>query len=117
MISLSSLLGCKSESKEIVQIVNVAEFKEGLSNTEVQLIDVRTPKEYEQGHIENAILIDYFFEDFKTKIQELDNDKPVYLYCKSGKRSGKASIILLELGFKEIVSLKGGYKAWSKQLR
>lgn len=116
MFSLSSLLGCKSESKAMVQIVSVAEFKEGLSNNEVQLIDVRTPKEYEQDHIENAILIDYFSEDFKTKIQELDKDKPVYLYCKSGKRSEKSSKILADLGFTEIVNLKGGFMAWSKQM-
>jgi len=116
MFSLSSLLGCKSESKAMVQIVSVAEFKEGLSNNEVQLIDVRTPKEYEQDHIENAILIDYFSDDFKIKIQELDKDKPVYLYCKSGNRSEKSSKILADLGFTEIVNLKGGFMAWSKQM-
>ena len=116
MFSLSSLLGCKSESKAMVQIVSVAEFKEGLSNNEVQLIDVRTPKEYEQDHIENAILIDYFSEDFKKKIQELDKDKPVYLYCKSGKRSEKSSKILADLGFTEIVNLNGGFMAWIKQM-
>ena len=115
MFSLSSLLGCKSESKAMVQIVSIAEFKEGLSNNEVQLIDVRTPKEYEQDHIENAILIDFFSEDFKSKIQELDKEKPVYLYCRSGNRSGKASKILADLGFAEIVDLKGGYLAWSEQ--
>lgn len=116
MFTLSSLLGCKSESKAMVQIVSVAEFKEGLSNNEVQLIDVRTPKEYEQDHIENAMLIDYFSEDFKIKIQELDKDKPVYLYCKSGNRSEKSSKILADLGFTEIVNLKGGFMAWSKQM-
>ncbi len=115
MFSLSSLLGCKSESKAMVQIVSVAEFKEGLSNNEVQLIDVRTPKEYNDGHIENARLIDFLSEDFKIKIQELDKEKPIYLYCRSGGRSGKASIVMEELGFKEIVDLKGGYLAWSKQ--
>jgi len=115
MFSLSSLLGCKSESKAMVQIVSVAEFKEGLSNNEVQLIDVRTPKEYNDGHIENARLIDFLSEDFKIKIQELDKEKPIYLYCRSGGRSGKASKVMEELGFKEIVDLEGGYMAWSKK--
>ena len=116
MFSLSSLFGCKSESKEIVQIANVAEFKEGLSKSEVQLVDVRTAEEYQEGYIENAQLIDFYLENFQDKIQKLDKDKPVYLYCKSGNRSGKASKILSDLGFKEIVDLKGGYQAWSKQL-
>ncbi|RMZ50531.1 rhodanese-like domain-containing protein [Flavobacteriaceae bacterium PRS1] len=115
MFSLSSLLGCKSESKAMVQIVSVAEFKEGLSNNEVQLIDVRTPKEYNDGHIENARLIDFLSEDFKIKIQELDKEKPIYLYCRSGGRSGKASKVMEEFGFKEIVDLEGGYMAWSKK--
>ena len=115
MFSLSSLLGCKSESKAMVQIVSVAEFKEGLSNNEVQLIDVRTPKEYNDGHIENARLIDFLSEDFKIKIQELDKEKPIYLYCRSGGRSGKASKVMEVFGFKEIVDLEGGYMAWSKK--
>jgi rhodanese-related sulfurtransferase len=115
MFSLSSLLGCKSESKAMVQIVSVAEFKEGLSNNEVQLIDVRTPKEYNDGHIENARLIDFLSEYFKIKIQELDKEKPIYLYCRSGGRSGKASKVMEEFGFKEIVDLEGGYMAWSKK--
>jgi len=116
MFSLNSLFGCKSESKEIVQIASVAEFKKGLSNSEVQLVDVRTAEEYHEGYIENAQLIDFYLDNFQDKIQELDKNKPVYLYCKSGNRSGKASKILSDLGFKEIVDLKGGYQAWSKQL-
>jgi phage shock protein E len=116
MFSLSSLFGCKSEPKEIVQIANVAEFKVGLSKSEVQLVDVRTAEEYHEGYIENAQLIDFYLDNFQGKIQELDKNKPVYLYCKSGNRSGKASKILSDLGFKEIVDLKGGYQAWSKQL-
>ncbi len=116
MLSLSTLFGCKSEPKKIVKIVSVADFSEGLSIDDVQLVDVRTAEEYQEGHIENAQLIDVKSEDFHDKIQELDKDKPVYLYCRSGKRSGKASKIMLELGFKEIVDLKGGYIAWSKQV-
>ena len=127
MLSLSTLFGCKSQTKEneeasktvqvkkTIQVVDVAIFKNGITNTDIQLIDVRTPKEYDDGHINDAILIDYFSDDFKTKVQEFDKEKPLYLYCRSGGRSGKASKILKELGFKEIYDLKGGYLAWSKQ--
>jgi len=116
MFSISTFFGCKNQTKESISKVDVVAFKEAiLTNSEIQLIDVRTPKEYEEGHIENAVLIDFFLEDFSTKIQELDKDKPVYLYCKSGGRSGKSSKILAELGFTEIVDLKGGFMAWSKQ--
>ena len=113
---ISSFVACKSQTKEALKKVDIVTFKEELSkNKDIQLIDVRTPEEYQEGYIENAILIDYFSEDFKTKIQELDKEKPVYLYCRSGNRSGKASIMLLDLGFTEIVDFDGGYEAWSEQ--
>ena len=112
---IGSFVACKSQSKEVLRKVDVVTFKEELSNKDIQLIDVRTPEEYQEGYIKNAILIDYFSEDFNNKIQELDKEKPVYLYCRSGNRSGKASIILLDLGFTEIVDLEGGYEAWIEQ--
>lgn len=116
MFSIGTFFNCKAQSNEVVSIVDVATFKKALStNPDIQLIDVRTPKEYDAGHIENATLIDYFSDDFKAKVQELDKEKPVYLYCKSGHRSGNSSKILAELGFTEIVDLKGGYMAWSSQ--
>ncbi|RLD29589.1 MAG: rhodanese-like domain-containing protein [Bacteroidetes bacterium] len=113
---ISSIVACKSQPKEILRKVDVVTFKEELAHKKnIQLVDVRTPEEYQEGYIENAILIDYFSEDFNTKIQELDKEKPVYLYCRSGNRSGKASILLLDFGFTEIVDLEGGYEAWSEQ--
>lgn len=114
---ISSSVACKSQTKEVYKIVDVVTFKNELSNNDIQLVDVRTPKEYNDGHIENAILIDYKSEDFSKKIQELDKEKPVYLYCRSGNRSGKASLILIASGFEEIIDLEGGYLAWSKTIK
>ncbi|MCK5401217.1 MAG: rhodanese-like domain-containing protein [Flavobacteriaceae bacterium] len=113
----STLFACKAQTKEVITVVDVVTFNKGLSNNEVQLVDVRTPDEFKEGHIENAVLIDYKSDDFRTKAQELDVDKPLYLYCRSGKRSGMASIILKELGFKEIVDLEGGYLAWKETIK
>ncbi len=133
LITLSIFFSCKSQTKEEVkdsktvqteeivqtkdpiQLLDVAAFKKGITNPEIQLIDVRTLKEYEGGHIANATLIDYFSSNFKETLLTLDKEKPLYLYCKSGGRSGKASKILAKLGFKEIYDLNGGYKAWKKQ--
>lgn len=111
---LSSLFSCKSQNPESVKLLNVKSFKDAITNNKVQLIDVRTPEEYAEGYIRDAKLIDYFSSDFEEKIKELDKNQPVYLYCKSGGRSGKASRMLSELGFTEIYDLKGGYMAWSK---
>ena len=114
---VSSLAACKAQTKEVIKVVDVTAFKEGLSNKDVQLVDVRTPAEFKEGYIENAILIDFKSEDFSSKMETLDKDRPVYLYCRSGKRSGLASVILKDLGFKEIVDLEGGYLAWSKTIK
>ena len=113
----STLLACTAQTKEVIKVADVITFNKGISNDDVQLIDVRTPEEFKDGHIENAILIDIKSVDFRNKIQKLDTEKPVYLYCKSGKRSGTASKVLKELGFKEIVDLEGGYLAWSKIIK
>ena len=116
VFSISTFFGCKGQPNNVMVKVDVTIFKEALvSNYDIQLVDVRTPKEYNDGHIENAKLIDFLSEDFKIKIQELEKEKPIYLYCRSGRRSGKASKILTDLGFAEIVDLKGGYLAWSEQ--
>ena len=111
---LSVFFSCSSQENKAVKKLEVSEFKEHLKNQEVQLIDVRTSEEYKQGAISNAKLINFFAGDFKEKILELDKEQPVYLYCRSGNRSGKASKILADLGFKEIYDLKGGYKVWVK---
>jgi rhodanese-related sulfurtransferase len=102
------------QEKKTIKVLDVVTYKKAISN-DVQLVDVRTPKEYNEGFIKNAKNIDYFSDDFKENMKEFDKEKPLYLYCRSGGRSGKASKILKELGFKEIYDLKGGYLAWSNQ--
>lgn len=124
LIPIALLIGCKSDKKDpvkteesieihsIVKVLKPSEFKDGIMNEDVQLVDVRTPSEYDEGHIEDATLIDYQSEDFKDRIQQLDKSKPVYIYCRSGGRSGMASEIMSELGFIEVYDLEGGILAW-----
>lgn len=108
------IIGCIScnTQNDTVKNITVKELKTIIENKKVQLIDVRTLEEYEQGHIKNALLVDYFSDDFKDQINRLDKSKPVYFYCRSGRRSAKASKISSKLGFKEIYNVKGGYLAW-----
>ena len=77
-----------------------------------QVIDVRTPEEYALGYIDGAILIDYKASDFQASISALNRNVTYLIYCRSGNRSGKASIIMDSLGFKKIYDLKGGYMNW-----
>jgi phage shock protein E len=83
-----------------------------LMQQESQVIDVRTPEEYALGYIEGAILIDYKAADFHASISALNRNVTYLIYCRSGNRSGKASIIMDSLGFKKIYDLKGGYMNW-----
>lgn len=76
------------------------------------LIDVRTPDEYNAGHLTNATLINIYDDTFKTQISKLDKTKPVFVYCKAGTRSAKAADALLQLGFTQVYDLEGGFIAW-----
>jgi len=78
------------------------------------LIDVRTPGEYAQGHLANAISMDIYSNDFKSRASKLDKSKPVFVYCKAGSRSDSAADVLSDLGFKEIYDLNGGIISWQK---
>jgi thioredoxin len=94
--------------------VDEATFKATLEKTnDVQLIDVRTEDEFNGGHIQKAINIDWNGNDFDAQLTSLDKTKPVLVYCLSGGRSKKAAAKLNELGFKEVLELDGGYLAWS----
>lgn len=82
-------------------------LSEQVRNRNAYLIDVRTQDEYLQGHLQNASLIDFKAADFQANIQKLPKDKPVYLYCRSGNRSGKAKALLTQWGFKEVYNIGG----------
>ena len=75
-----------------------------------QLLDVRQPKEYEQGHLAGALLMPV--KEVTTRSSELDRDKPVLVYCHSGVRSKAASQLLLAEGFREVYNMSGGIVAW-----
>lgn len=77
------------------------------------LLDVRTPGEYREGHLANALNIDYRGTDFKDKIARLDKTKPVFVYCLAGGRSAAAAEILQKNGFKEVYDMNGGYLKWT----
>ena len=84
-----------------------------LENTEdVQLVDVRTPEEYNEERIANSQNIDYNSPTFDEDIAKLDKAKPVILYCKGGGRSAKCAKKLKDAGFQKIYDLEGGISKW-----
>ncbi|WP_080845173.1 rhodanese-like domain-containing protein [Cytobacillus gottheilii] len=99
--------------KRIVKTLTEEEFREGYRKA--QLIDVREPNEYEAGHILGSRNIP--LSQLKTRLQELRPDKPVYLYCQSGMRSGRAAQLLSRKGYKNLSHLQGGFKKWSGKVK
>jgi rhodanese-related sulfurtransferase/glutaredoxin len=76
------------------------------------LLDVRTPEEVDKGFLTNASFINFYDESFLQKASWIKKNQPVYVYCHAGGRSFKASEMLIELGFKEVYNLVGGYSRW-----
>lgn len=104
-------LETQQEKEVIVIAVNVTEFAELLKKDEGQLLDVRTPEEWALGSIKGASKINFFEANFREQLNKLDKTKPVYVYCKSGGRSGKAAKQLEKKGF-TVYNLIGGISAW-----
>ncbi len=77
------------------------------------VLDVRTPEEFDAGHIEGAVMLDFYEPDFATRLAELDPDVPYLLYCRSGNRSGQTAAIMEELGFDNVADVDGGVIAWT----
>jgi rhodanese-related sulfurtransferase len=97
----------------VAQDIDAEQFKEKLvSNENVQLVDVRTPEEWEQGVIGDPYKANINGPDFDAKLAALDKNKPVLVYCAAGGRSGRCMQIMEERGFKEVYNLEGGIKAW-----
>jgi len=82
------------------------------NNPNFAIIDVRTPNEFAEEHIENAINIDYRSETFRDELNKLDKDKTYLIYCRIGGRSGKALSITEELNFREAYNMSGGINQW-----
>jgi rhodanese-related sulfurtransferase len=114
-----SIIACsnKQPSKTItkngeINVISPADFKEKSVNYTV--VDVRTPQEFQSGHIEGAININYFDKNFLEQITKFNTDEPIFIYCKSGNRSGSASKKISNLGFKEVYDLQNGIIFWNK---
>ena len=76
------------------------------------LLDIRTPEEVSKGFLKNASFINFYDENFLQKASWVKKNQPIYVYCHAGGRSSKAAEMLIELGFREVYNLVGGYSKW-----
>jgi phage shock protein E len=78
------------------------------------VLDVRTPQEFAEGHLDGAIMVDFYDADFADQLAELDPDVPYLLYCQSGNRSGQTTEIMKDLGFVDVAEIEGGILSWTE---
>lgn len=105
---------CQTTSKDsAVKLIDNEELKTLLENDEVQFVDVRTKAEFSENYIKGAQNIVYD-SSFEQKIDQLDKDKPIVVYCRSGRRSAASAEILERNEFNEVYDLDGGILKWIK---
>jgi rhodanese-related sulfurtransferase len=78
----------------------------------MMLLDIRTDKEYEQGHIPGSVHVP--LAEIGDRVKKLKKDKELVVYCQNGSRSIWAIKRLMGMGYKNLYNLKGGYNAWKR---
>lgn len=121
VIGVALLSGC-AERITAIQAIKDISVKEvydliakNKDNQSFIIIDVRTPEEFANEHIENALNLDYYSEKFRDELNKLDKEKTYLIYCRSGNRSGKALSIMKELAFREVYNMLGGIIQWKAE--
>ena len=109
-----TIFSCNGQHSKNIETIAPEAFAKKISKTpKPQILDVRTPEEFASEHIDNATNVNWLGTDFVSDAEKFDKSKPVFVYCKSGGRSAKASAKLAELGFKNIYNLEGGMMKWN----
>jgi phage shock protein E len=114
VLAALSFASCNGQQKKGVEKVPPAVFEKQVTEHKGQLIDVRTTKEFETGHLADATHMHIYDADFSRRVDSLNKNETVYVYCKAGGRSSEAVELLKQKGFVHIVELQGGIDAWNE---
>lgn len=110
------VVSCTAQTSKNIKVIDPKAFAKKINETpKAQILDVRTPEEYNANHIVKAINNNWNSDDFVSNAAKYDKSKPVFVYCKGGIRSAKAAAKLEELGFTTIYELKGGILKWNAE--
>lgn len=109
------IFSCKGQQDGTLSTIGPKEFASKLKSSGAQLVDVRTPGEFEKGHLDQAVNVDWNGSDFEKTMANFDKSKPVFVYCMVGGRSRKAAEKLHEMGFAEVYDMKGGIVKWNAE--
>ena len=115
-ILFTTLLSCRETvAQDQAKVISPREMLKSMDSASVLIIDVRTPVEFQEGHLKNAKNIDFLSSSFKKGLSGLDKEKPIYIYCRSGNRSGKSVKDFLNAGFTEVYDLEVGIVGWKSE--
>ena len=113
------LAGTASSKTQIIENITPKEaytlILTNKDNPDFVILDVRTPGEFANGHIKNALNLDYYSETFKDDLNSLDKNKTYLIYCRSGRRSGKVLDMMKELNFSGVYNMLGGITQWKTE--
>ena len=112
MLSILGFIGCTAQNGSSIDSKKAYELIK--SDANIAILDVRTAKEFADGHVAGAVNIDVNQTDFAQKIDKLDRSKTYIVYCRSGRRSSKAVGIMAAKGFKNLYNVSDGFVGWSK---
>jgi rhodanese-related sulfurtransferase len=115
IIGLSIALTSCAQKQEGYQNISSDSLNEMLKDEHAILLDVRTPQEYNEGHIAGAVNIDYLNPHFSEGLDTLNKDLVYEVYCKSGGRSSLTSEIMVKKGFKNVYNLENGITEWQQK--
>lgn len=110
---LAPFLVYPQSAKQAYSTVSPQVFQQEIKRGKVFLLDVRTPAEFSQGHLPDAINLNFYDPAFNEKLKAYAKDRPVLVYCAVGGRSAKAAQYLQELKVPRVLNLAGGFKAWT----
>lgn len=99
---------------EGIRVVTPEQAAETIADPPADLVilDVRTQEEFDEGHIEGAVILDFHRDDFADELAKFDPDVPYVLYCRSGNRSSGTREIMADLGFQSVRDVDGGIVGW-----
>lgn len=112
MLSILGFMGCTAQNGSSIDSKEAYGLIKADSN--IAILDVRTAKEFADGHVAGAVNIDVNQADFAQKIDQLDRSKTYIVYCRLGRRSSKAVGIMATKGFKNLYNVSDGFLGWNK---
>ena len=102
------------QAKKSITEISVVDAKAAIDTGKVTVVDVRTAKEFKKGHIPKAVNIPRGLLEFKVTKKISNKNAAIICYCKSGGRSCLSTCTLVEMGYTNVKSMAGGWKAWLK---